>query len=63
MDKKFYDALAASIYVNAMALNGKSIAEVSEALGYASSQSFSRAFRRVMKKSPAQMMKYCKIQL
>ncbi|MBQ8894838.1 MAG: AraC family transcriptional regulator [Clostridia bacterium] len=44
-------------------LNGKSIAEVSEALGYASSQSFSRAFRRVMKKSPAQMMKYCKIQL
>jgi len=26
MDKKFYDALAAAIYVNAMALNGKSIA-------------------------------------
>lgn len=41
-------------------LSGKSIAEVSEMLGYASTQSFSRAFGRVMKKSPAQMLKHNK---
>lgn len=41
-------------------LDGKSVSDVSEALGYASSQSFSRAFRRVMKKSPARMMKHSK---
>ncbi|MBR6793579.1 MAG: helix-turn-helix domain-containing protein [Clostridia bacterium] len=39
-------------------LSGKSITETSEMLGYASTQSFSRAFRRVMKKSPARMLKY-----
>lgn len=41
-------------------LSGKSISEISEMLGYASTQSFSRAFRRVMKKSPAQMLKFSK---
>ncbi len=38
-------------------LQGKSIAEISELLGYSSSQSFSRAFRRVMKQSPARLLK------
>ena len=38
-------------------LQGKSISEISELLGYASSQSFSRAFRRIMKQSPARLLK------